>query len=526
MYNSIENFQYDSCISRGICTISPQNSALQTVLVLFLRLFSKYACNLDSKTCISNDCKLFILDTIAITIYNPDFDEKFFLESINKFKKYLPPLIENFYKENQDDTEFEKEKKNAIKLFNESENITSAIKFGEKVFYKAQKEIPSIIRDLYNIILIIAKSISINLIELNSFNKKYESGFQVVLKLLTMIDSKKEDIEELKNIIKESVEANVKIMQILRIAQEERYGDQMSAEVSYSTIPNKAVLVVGSNIRELETVLESLKDFDIDIYTHDDMMLAHTFPKFREYSHLKGQFGLGIENCLLDFATFPGPIILTKNSLHNIENFYRGRLFTTDLSTPKGVIKIENNDFSKVIKSAEDSKGFKTGKQCETIEIGYNKDEIFEKIKKELENNNYERIFLIGLEGYSLEQKSYFEKLIKLAGEKVLIISFSYNLNLKNIIHINACFDSYSLINIFDYLRDFNKDISVFIPKCDRNTLSQMVYMTSFEKTKIFMGKCIPIILNPSLLNTLQESFGIKNITSAKKDLEIIGEIK
>jgi hydroxylamine reductase (hybrid-cluster protein) len=63
------------------------------------------------------------------------------------------------------------------------------------------------------------------------------------------------------------------------------------------------------------------------------MMLAHTFPKFSEYKRLKGQYGQGLENCLLDFATFPGPIILTAHSLHNIENFYRGRLFTTDYIT-------------------------------------------------------------------------------------------------------------------------------------------------------------------------------------------------
>ena len=100
-------------------------------------------------------------------------------------------------------------------------------------------------------------------------------------------------------------------------------------------------------IRELEIVLDKLKNENIDIYTHDEMMLAHTFPKFSEYTHLKGQFGQGVENCLLDFATFPGPIILTKHSLHNIENFYRGSLFTTDyISSPKGIIKIENNDLS------------------------------------------------------------------------------------------------------------------------------------------------------------------------------------
>ena len=141
---------------------------------------------------------------------------------------------------------------------------------------------------------------------------------------VTLYNIGEADVEFLKEDIFLSAKVDKLLMKSLREAQEERYGKQSSAEVSYSTMPAKAVLVVGSNLRELETVLEALKNTEIDVYTHDDMMLAHTFPKFSEYQNLKGQFGHGMENCLLDFATFPGPIILTKHSLHNIENFYRG----------------------------------------------------------------------------------------------------------------------------------------------------------------------------------------------------------
>ena len=58
-------------------------------------------------------------------------------------------------------------------------------------------------------------------------------------------------------------------MHLVRLAQEERYGKMQEAEVSFSTVPSKAVLVVGSNIRELETILEALKNTEIDVYTHD-----------------------------------------------------------------------------------------------------------------------------------------------------------------------------------------------------------------------------------------------------------------
>ena len=166
--------------------------------------------------------------------------------------------------------------------------------------------------------------------------------------------------------------------------KEEYYGEPSEQEVSFSTAKGKAVLVVGSNLRELEQILDNFSDTNIAVYTHDNMISAHMYPKFREYKNLKGQFGQGMENCLLDFSTFPGPIILTRYSLFNVENLYRGRLFTTDFAYLKGVIPIKNNDFSGVKKSAENSKGFKTGKKCSPSQVGFSYKDIYEKIKDKL----------------------------------------------------------------------------------------------------------------------------------------------
>lgn len=514
-YESYGDFQYDSCTFRGLCSINPRVSALQTVLVLYLRLFAKYSLELKPE----QEVKDFILNILSITIYNPEFNENSFIFAVQKFKKILPKLIEK-YSESEKTADLEEEKKKALELFQETEDIISAIKYGEKVFNRALQQIPTIIRDLYNIMLVIAKSISINLLDLESFGKERNLAFDTILNLLSRINLEEKNVEILKSEIFRASKIDVELMKLVRGAQEERYGKQGNKEVSFSTIPNKAVLVVGSNVRELEMVIEALKEENIDIYTHDDMMLAHTFPKFSDYSRLKGQFGQGIENCLLDFATFPGPIVLTKHSLHNIENLYRGLLFTTDYTTnPKGIVKIQNNDFSEVIKEALNSKGFKRGKQCETVNIGYNHDKIVERIRKEIKEKNYKDIFILGLEGYSLEQKAYFEKLIKLTPKTTLIISFSYDSVRDNLIQINTCFDHYSWVRVFESLLEFGLPITIFVPKCERNTISQMVYFAHHEKVKVYLGKCTPIILNPSLTNTLRETFEIEAITTVKKDL-------
>lgn len=520
-YDSFEDFQYDSCTSRGLCSINPRTSALQGVLLLFLKLSAKYILKLYKKGLENEIAKQLVLNTIAIAVSNPEFTENSFISSVQVFKRDLPGLIEKYNEvygvENQEDENF-----TLNELFENTGNITEAIRFGEKIFRKAVEQVPAKIRDLYQIMLVITKSLSINLLDLESFDKKYEKAFLTILETLNSINIEERDVEKLVNSIYEAAKTDNQLMQQLRNAQEQRYGRQKESEVSYTTTPSKAVLVVGSNIRELETVLENLKNEDIDIYTHDDMMLAHTFPKFSEYSHLKGQYGQGLENCLLDFATFPGPIILTKHSLHNIENFYRGRLFTTDSTCPTGVITIKDNDFSQVIESASNAKGFKTGKQCETVTIGYDFEKTIQNIKSKLDSKKYDKIFMIGLERYSLEQKTYFEKLIKLTPENILIISFSYNIERENLTHINTCFDSYSLIRVFDSIKDYTLPVTVFMPKCDRHTISEMVYLCENPNTEVFVGKCTPIILNPSLMNTLKSVFEINSITSAKKDLETI----
>ena len=51
----------------------------------------------------------------------------------------------------------------------DEQNIIDAIKFGEKIFNRGVKNISPEIRDLYNIMLVISKSISINLLDLESF---------------------------------------------------------------------------------------------------------------------------------------------------------------------------------------------------------------------------------------------------------------------------------------------------------------------------------------------------------------------
>lgn len=522
-YNYNEDYQYDSCVSRGLCSINPKTSSLQEILVLYLKQTAYYALKLYDCGYCDESARNIILNTISIMVSNFEFSEMDFRMLTSGFNKVLPKLIDKYKKMCEEQKVSPQILETSLKL-GQKMDIIKLIRLGEKEFLKKSKELSIEIMNLYKIAFVLAKSICINLLDLETFdstNPKIKEGYLSILHLFDSLNSVEHDSEKIKIFMEEIASVDNCLMKTLQTVKEERYGKVRIKEVSYSTISGKAVLVVGSNIRELEDVLEALKGKNIDVYTHDEMILANTYPKFEEYPNLKGQFGQGIENCLLDFATFPGPIILTRHSLYNVEHLYRGLLFTTDFATSKGVIPIKNKDFSEVIKSAEAAKGFKKGKQCESVSVGYDYDKVLVQVKEAAKSYKY--VFIIALGAYTLEQKVYFEKLLSQVPDDVLVISLSYCTKRSNIICLNACFDSAAITKITDGLtNEISLPVTVFFPTCGRHTISQMIYLAKMRKVNIYAGKCTPIMLNPTMMTTFHTVFGINALTSVKKDLKEI----
>ena len=525
MSNNFNNdYQYDSCISRGICSINPRTSSLQQILVLYLRLTAYYALKLEQNDEIYDEVKKIILNTISIMVSNPEFSESDFNAVVHKFNEILPEIIkkyENYCKNQNIEPDYIK----SVLKYEKNIDIIKSIRMGEKEFLKTMKSIPQEILDMYKIMFVLAKSLCTNLLDLESYGLNFNSGYSAILRLLDLLNKESHVCEEIKSFMFEFAEINNDLMKHLREIQIEKYCKQRAKEVSYSTTPGHAVLVVGSNIKELEIILDAVKSYDIDVYTHDEMMLAHTFPKFNEYKNLKGQFGKGMENCLLDFATFPGPIILTRHSLYNVEHLYRGLLYTTDFAYSKGVIPINNRDFSGVIKSAINSKGFKTGKKCHSETIGFDYAEALNRIKEAVSSGEYSRIFIVGLSGYSKEPQDYVKTLIKKTPKDVLVISLSQCIESKNIICLNSEYDTYIIAKITESVSQITKlSITVFFPMCNRHTISKIIYIVSKHKNNvdIYLGQCTPIMLNPNLITTFRKMFKVEEFSTVKHDLEKI----
>lgn len=112
-------------------------------------------------------------------------------------------------------------------------------------------------------------------------------------------------------------------------------------DVSIGVEKGKSILVSGQNLKDLENLLEAVKDTDINVYTHNGLIVAHAYPKFAKYKNLKGHFQMSMDSVQYDFTTFKGPVLVIRNFQYLLDKLYRGRLFTTNLIAGKGMTRIE-----------------------------------------------------------------------------------------------------------------------------------------------------------------------------------------
>lgn len=513
-YNYHEEYKYDSCISKGVCSINPRTSSLREVLVMYLKQLAFYTLHLKYLGVKNNSTETIILNTLSGLMSNLESGNKQFYQTLINLKSIIIESIDTYKRICKQRNIKPKEVKTNIKL-NKKLEISELIRLGEKEFSGKLKSLSDKKRNLYEIIFLVLKSICINLVELKSFGLYNNCAYSEILYLLNTINFPELSERILIKKINLAVKIDYHLTQTIYQTRQEQYGEQTEGKVSYTTYPKKAILVAGTNLQELKNVLDATKCSDIDIYTHGEMIVAYTYPIFKKYPNLKGQFGKGIESCLLDFATFPGAILIAKHSLENIEYLYRGRLFTTDNFVPQGVIQIKNNDYSALIESARSAKGFKTGKTRESRIIGCDKNKLNLQLNKIIENLNiYKQIIILGTEENTQEEHNYFDSMLKHIDNSTLVISLSEEHNAKNFVNINSAPDFYMLYQVLESIlpeaKKHNIPLSVYISKCDKHTISNVINLKLFGIENVFLSKCTPIMLNPTLTATLENIYNIK----------------
>lgn len=518
-YNSSNSFEYNECVSRGACSISPTISTMQEVMFILLRQIAYYLVLLKSFDIKYENIERSIVSEVALLDAARDLTEKQILDMFSSCYVNLIKVRKEYLKLCKERNQVCKDLKNLLK-FSPKTGLSAILRLGNKEFlHKHKLQNHKYLSDILHAVL---KSVCVNLLALYDIDESCIEASNTVLNALNLFNRNRISAKEITNAIKELAQCDVELLRIINQYNTDTYGNIEETIVSYATKPNKAILVSGSNLYDLKSVLEAVKGKDIDVYTNGNLLIAHAFPYFKNSQNLKGHFGAGVFSNILDFATFPGAILLTKNEAQNIEYLYRGRLYTTDDISPKGIVKIEDNDFEPLIKSALEAKGFAKGQDRGSEIVGFDE----EKLKSDLDKiKDAERIFIIGPSNLSLLQKDYFEKFFEIMPENTAAISFSYNPEMKNVIALNLGNDYAILYNvlriIFEKIPVNSDKLAFFLTKCDINSLSNIINLKNKGAKHIFLSDCPPLVINPAVLREFTSMFGVNHISNPKDDLAL-----
>ena len=523
-----ENIDVNECVSRATCSVAPTIASLENLAVIILKHLSYYLIELNNIGVKNLQIQHEVVNILATMTALNEFSDHEFYAVVRKGYFILEEV-----KRTYNDIEILSYKKpefiNTFPDFNEHTTLAKAIRLGENNSIIPDKDFE--LNKFVTILLISLQSISLNLINYSNLAEFDEDIFHQILSALNKLNNPQITKQMLKDEIREISLLDVNLQ--IKIAEKflEYYGGISKVEVSHSTRSGKAILVAGNNFSNLYDVLRITQGKGIDVYSHSNLLIAHAMSKFREFEHFQGHYGSKTENCILDFATFPGSILMTKNFRNNTEYLYRGRLFSTDYIVPTGVKRVVNNNFEPLVEESIKAKGFSKGKIKDKTLLGYNEDEVVAKFKQivaQLKNGSLKRLYIIGIDALTERENVYYHELMNALEPDEFAISFSYEGKEENVLSINVGnyipLMSRLLKILFEDYDITSPNITFFFTTCDVISLSAVLAMSVKGVKNIYMTQCLPTVINPLVFTVFEHEYHVKAISSVKHDLKEIRE--
>ncbi len=523
-YNKFNNFEYDECSARGACSVPPGLSAVQEVLKETLKECAYYISKLKTAKFDTSKAELFVINIIANTVSTTAYPENQILGLIKTSYSTLTN-IRNMYRENiEQSIQEETDLPESIQLSPDL-NLNNILLLGEKLLQNKYKNINTERKNYTELITLLIISLSANFSRLYEYGNFEKLAAEKIVDALNILNRNQITLSRYENTLTDLAILDREIKRKLYLTYKEHFGEILRTEVSHSTEKGKAILVSGSSLYDLKLLLESIKDKNIDIYTHDDLIIAHAFEEFKQYKNLKGNFGTCNEKCILDFATFPGAVLLTENSNINTEYLYRGRLFTTSNIIPKGVIGIKNHDYTPLINSALEAKGFAKGQQRTPSSVGYNHFELADQLDEITNKFSFSEdisrlIIYIGEDNYH----NYTQKLKKNLTKKDFLISFNKNINAENSLYLNISnnipITNEIILRIISKINISDNNLFFIYSKSDISIIPDLINLKKAGAKNVIVAKFVPNVINPSLQKFLQKYYGIRSATTPDIDLK------
>lgn len=516
--NSGDNMNYNDCSIEGYCSIDPIVYSLMEVMLYELKQVTYYYLKMQELGYENKKLKNKILDYLSLVLIGYEFNREDFidiLKEIHNTKEAVRESFTNICEQKNLDCQI---LKSNIKFEKFAKfDLASIVTQGEQQAILRNKTLNQNMKILYEIILNLIKSSSIRLIELQAYSDEYLPEEDSILRLFNNLNFSTMTEAKLIRKINDFAKINLDIHKKHHKINEEYYGKITLNDVLVGVKAGKSILVSGQNLKDLELLLEAAKGTDINVYTHNGLIVAHAYPKFAQYPNLIGHYQNSLDSVQFDFVSFNGPVLVIRNFQYLLDRLYRGRIFTTNIIAGKGMTKIENMDYTPLINSALTSTGFDSDYKLADVKVGYDEKCVMEKVDALIEkiiNKKIKHIVFIGLLNHPTLESNYYKELVDNLPEDYASISTIQILKQENSIYFDSFFNSSLIYKILGRIKekiDIEKfPISLFLTTCNLHTISHLFNLKQLGIKNVYLPNCTSNIITPNMLKFLKNKFNFK----------------
>lgn len=528
------------CTVQGVCGKDEMTATLQDVLIFTTACIAYFSKALYSNENQEDDINHYIIESLFTTITNVNFDPQRLLDRIRIGIGIRDRLMKRFL-EGGYYNQHDKDTMTILATKDIPTTLEECIRFGKDVSLTTHQTMMGEERaGILHMVLYGLKGVSAYADHAKILGKEDPAVYADFYRLLSVYLDRESTLEQLLGTVLDVGKLNYRVMELLMHANTEAFGHPVPTKVRMTPLQGKAILVSGHDLLDLEAILIQTEGKGILVYTHGEMLPAHSYPGLKKYPHFAGHFGSAWQNQQQEFPNFPGPVVMTTNCIQRPRESYIDRIFTTGLVAFPGVIHIGNRDFTKVIEKALVSPGFTETTEEKSITVGFGYQAVMgvaDKVLDLIKSGKIKHFYLIGgCDGAKPGRSYYTDFAVQTPKDSIILTlacgKFRFNsLEFGNIdgiprlLDVGQCNDAYSAIQIaLSLAKALNTDvhhlpISYIISWYEQKAVAVLLTLLYLGIQNIHLGPTLPAFVKPSVLEILVDKFKIKPITTPDQDM-------
>jgi hydroxylamine reductase len=531
------------CIDSGVCGKDDQTACLQDLVLHAAKGIAQYASRAARLGALNREIDRFLLEALFVTVTNVNFDA-LALEKVLRRAAEMRDTARDLYGRAAEKAGVTPDALKGPATWVPAGDLAGLTKQGDQVsLLFGREQFGADVTGLKELLIYGLKGAAAYADHALVLGLESDEAYTFFRDALSYLADGELSVDELLGLCLRCGEVNLSVMELLDEAHTSTFGHPVPTAVRIEPRKGKAILVSGHDLKDLENLLIQTQGTGINIYTHGEMLPGHGYPKLKAYSHLAGNYGGAWQDQKVEFAKFPGAILMTTNCIQEPQPSYSQRIFTAGHVGWPGVTHVSDGNFTPVIEAALAAPGFAEDGPDKTILTGFGRNAVLsvaDQVVAAVKSGAIKHFFLVGGCDGARSGRDYYTDFAESVPKDCIILTLAcgkYRFNkldfgdiagIPRLLDIGQCNDAYSAIQIAVALSKAfdcgvnDLPLSLILSWYEQKAVAILLTLLHLGIRNIRLGPTLPAFVTPNVLKVLSDQFNLMPISTAEADLRSI----